>query len=101
MRKYYQKIVALLKQVDYKELAKFIAIIINSLPGFIAWAVELVAMASAAIFVFSAAQYAYEDGFYQALILVALSGMMVGLSILCDLYTSRGSVQDSTDGGGD
>ena len=86
------------KGFSYGKVLKALFEILEVFPGLMAWAIEVLALGSAAICVWQAAHYGYELALWQALGFVALAGTLIGIAILSDHYTRP---SEAKHGGGD
>jgi hypothetical protein len=77
-----------LKRYEFKKLFMATGILLEVLPGILAWLLEVVVMVSAIVCVINAGRLAYEVELYSAVALIVMAGMLVGLAILTDHYTA-------------
>lgn len=79
---------AMAKRYNYKQTMAAAVGLLDSLPGIAAWATEVIAIASAAFLVAIACVQAYELRLWSAAALLVIAGMLVGIAILTDYYSS-------------
>ncbi len=79
---------AMAKRYDYKEMLFSLAGLLDIVLGIAAWATEVLAISSAAFLIAISCLQAYELRLWSAAALLAIAGMLVGIAILTDYYSS-------------
>ncbi len=88
---------AIAKRYEYRKVWSVAAGLLEVLPGLMAWAIEVLALAGSIVCVVDTVRLAHELRFWPAVFTVAVAGLLLGLAMLTDRYTRP---RESSQGGG-